>query len=628
MNYRKKNKKELKAQKSALRWHFPDLDHGEADGLADPLLQYFEGNHEWYIARETIQNSLDARLDYDKPVVLAFEKINFASKNFPGLRDLKLYMKACLKQAQESDEKTKAYFQNALDMMSRSSISILKVSDFNTFGLDGRDDDKSGRWYRLVRSVGVNKMTGVGGGSFGIGKGAPIAASTIRTVFYSTLNEKEYIFQGRTRLITHIFDGSERRGTGFFGIKGYKSVRDQSLIPEPFSRSERGTDVYIIGYNSDNEDWRQKLAISILENFWLAIYSQDLEVKLIDESSEIAIQAATLAESLKKYSPEGAYFYYLARTCPTRAEGKQLPTIGSCKLYIKQDESYPKDIALMRKPKMVVKKRPFRILQDGYAGVFVCMDDKGNSILREMEPPEHDDWKPDLHSDRALASKAVSEMIEWIRETLRVMANVDTGDPEDIPGLDRFLPYEDDHISQNGTANMQPSTDAFLDESPKEVGAEKQEIEDEVEDFVQRMQIAKRTSGDESGSLGGGGEGHVNGEKGGGGSEKGESLLRIDTTGLQFRIIEMSRKKSGIEYCLIINPLINQKGAVNIIGVGDDANYPVPLMYAEDMDGKKTYKTLSSFIADLDLRKGKRQKIKLGLSSQIRYALGIENYEG
>lgn len=620
-------KERLENAEGELFWHFPNLDHGEADGLADPLLEYFEGNHEWYIARETIQNSLDARFDSEKPVLVVFEKTQLLRKQVPGIAELKLRMQACLEQISETDEKAKSYLEKALSILSQNLISILKIGDFNTIGLDGSDDDKTGRWFRLVRSVGVNMMTGVGGGSFGIGKGAPIAASSIRTVFYSTLNGNEHVFQGKTRLITHEFHGKEYRGTGFFGIDGYKSVRDPSLIPQGFDRDVQGTDVYIIAYDLNHEDWRQELAKSILENFWFAIYSGDLEVKLVDEADEVKIQLPTLFENLRKYSPDDAFFYYMAVIAPERSEEKQLVTLGTCKLFIRKGELYPKSIAFMRKPKMVVKKKKFRILHDNFAGVFLCEDNKGNLILREMEPPEHDTWSWERHSDQKFAKKADSEINEWIIETLREMDNVDIGEAEDIPGIDRFLPYEDDSVSYNGITNMQPSADSFLEESPEEIGAERSEIEDEVEDFVQHPKIAQRTSGNESGFSGtrGNGKGGTGGKSGG--VEDGNSISLINTSNLQFRIISL-RKDSIIEYCLIIDPLTDQKGAVNIVGVGDDANYPVPLGYAKSWDEKIQYNIASSFITNLELYKGKKQKIKIGLLSNKKYALGLENYEG
>lgn len=630
-----KNKKLAGAKKrhknaDELRWHFPDLDYGEADGLADPLLQYFEGRHEWYIARETIQNSVDARHDQNKAVVVHFEKLNLPTKEVPGLEDLKERMKACFRQAQDDDEKTKSYFKNAIDILSRKSLSILKVSDFNTKGLEGADRDRSGRWYRLVSSVGFNRMTGVGGGSFGIGKGAPFAASAIRTVFYSTLNGAgEHIFQGKARLVTHNFEESERRGTGFFGINGHISVRDKSRIPKEFSRESRGTDVYILGYSSWNDDWRQELAKSILENFWMAIHDGNLVAKLVDEASELILDASTLADNLKKYSPEDAYFYYSAVIKPTRSEEKQLPILGSCRLYIRQDAAYPKDIALMRKPKMVVRKRKSRAMQDGYAGVFICEDDEGNKILRDTEPPEHDNWKPELHSDRVLAKKAVDELYDWIKETLREMANAGAGDPEDIPELDRFLPYEEEAETSNGNFNLRQSPDSFLEESPEQIGAKREETEEEVEDYIQQPRSAQRTAGSEPGSAGGSGKGEESGTEGrSGGAEEGEATTRINTSGIKFRTMAIKGEKGNIEYFLIIDPLIDQEGSINIVGVGDDANYPSPLDYAKEWESGKQYKIRSSFITGLVLRKGKREKIRLGLKSNKKYALGIESYEG
>lgn len=620
----------IKGEENPLSWHFPNLDHGDVEGFSDPLLEYFEGNHEWFIARETIQNSLDARPNYDNPVKIVFEKIEIHKKYVPGIDELKLRIKSCLEQILEieaTDEKAKSYFTRALEILGQDYISILKIGDYNTLGLDGLDDDKNGRWFRLVQSVGVNKMTGAGGGSFGIGKGAPIAASQIRTVLYSTFNGIDRIFQGKTRLITHKFNEHEYRGTGSFGIDGYISVRDISLIPEKFSRNERGTDVYIIGYDFKREDWRQELAKSILENFWFAIYSGDLIISLIDEINEVKIEEGTLYENLNKYSPDDAFVYFMAVKKPDRKEERPLETLGNCKLFIRKAEFYPKTISFMRKPKMLVEKRKFRTLHDNFAGVFLCDDDKGNLILRDMEPPDHNKWDWDRHADRKLSKKADKEINDWIRDTLREMDNVDKGEPEDIPELDRFLPYEDEAVLSNGNTNMQYYSDPFLEESSEEVGAERNETEDEVEDFIQRPHIVKRTSGDEGGSSGARGEG-VGGKVGkGSGTGKGDSVTLINTTDLRFRIISL-KKNNKIEYCLIINSLSDQKGAINIVGVGDDANYPIPIAYAKSWDEKMQYNTSSSYITNLELHKGEKQKIRIGLSSNKKYALGLENYEG
>src|SRR3989344_1176640 len=225
-------KKSRKRPVPDMRWHFPKLDHGEAEGYNDPLLQYFEGDYAANVAREVIQNSVDARTEQETPVLVVFERIDMPAKSIPGLGELEQRLAVCLKKAKkEKRQKAEEHFEKALKAIRGKSISVLKASDFNTTGLTGGDNDPNGKWHKLVKAVGDNEMTGAGGGSFGIGKGAPFAASLLRTVYYSTLNEQgQSIFQGKTRLLSHEWKGEDCRGVGFFGVEGYKSARDDKLI--------------------------------------------------------------------------------------------------------------------------------------------------------------------------------------------------------------------------------------------------------------------------------------------------------------------------------------------------------------------------------------------------------------
>src|SRR6266545_3931154 len=160
------------------KWHFPSTDNGDEDGINDPLRETFEGDHEYYVARESIQNSLDARKDSGKPVLVRFERIILPVEQIPGLKDLEDMLRRAHDYSKDQD-RSDAFYRSALALLQQPSISVLKVSDFNTVGLSGSDNDTGGGLYKLTRGVGVNSMSGVGGGSFGIGKGAPFAASGI-----------------------------------------------------------------------------------------------------------------------------------------------------------------------------------------------------------------------------------------------------------------------------------------------------------------------------------------------------------------------------------------------------------------------------------------------------------------
>ncbi len=622
-----KDKKNEAVAASKFMWHFPDLDHGEADEFADPLLQYFEGDHERFIARETIQNSIDARFDQEKPVKIVFEKFNMRMSDIPGYAELKERAKACLEQTSDKDTKAKSHFKEFLMLFEKPEVSVLRIADHNTSGLDGADNDKDGKWYRLVKAVGANRMSGVGGGSFGIGKGAPFAASSIRTVLYSTLNSNsEVIFQGKTRLVSHEYSGKEKRGTGFYGINGFESIRDAKLVPQRFLRTEQGTDVFIIGYASDKPDWKAELAKSVVDNFWMALHSGDLEVVLQNGKDHLEINQASLHENLQIYSRDDAWPYYLAVVSPTKATSAQLATIGSCKLFIRQEAGFSKDIALMRRSKMVVKKKHYR-MQDGYAGVFLCDDVEGNKLLRELEPPQHDNWDPNRDKERGV--KIIREINDWVKGVLKEIANSGAGDPEEIPGLDQFLPYDEDSDVPESGSPMTPSDGSLKEESWREIGAEKEEKEEEVEDYIQRSSMLNIGSGSDAGpSYGGENKTDTGKEGAGAGSNEGAALSRIDTSQIRFRAIALKEEKPGTwEYCLIIDPLSDQSGAINIVGVGDDNNYPLNLRYAKEWKNEKKVSVRQSFIENLKFKKGQQVRIRVGVASHTRYAVGIESYE-
>ena len=189
----------------------------------------------------------------------------------------------------------------------------------------------------------------------------------------------------------------------------------------------------------------------------MAIHAKDLEVKFVDDVKKLSIDPTSLSKNLEKYAQESAYQYYQAVIKPTREEEKQLAGLGKCRLYIKQDPNLVKikKVALMRKPKMVVECRQFR-MQDGYAGVFICDNDGGNQILRDMEPPEHDKWDKDRYKNKEEGGKILREMHGWVKEILREMANTGSGNPEEIDGLDKYLPYEDDAEMSGGSLICDP----------------------------------------------------------------------------------------------------------------------------------------------------------------------------
>ncbi|MDD4875046.1 MAG: hypothetical protein PHI77_01430 [Candidatus Pacebacteria bacterium] len=613
---------------NSLTWYFPSTDHCSVDGFADSQLEYFQGNHEKYIAREAIQNAVDARSNSERPVIIIFEKFDLLVSQIPGWQMLLDRCKRCL-DFDKGQEKSEIFFRNAIELLKSETVSVLKISDYNTIGLSGQDDDRSGGWYRLVRADGVSSPKGVSGGSFGIGKGAPIAASQLRTVFYSSINDKnEPVFQGKARLVSHYGEDDDvKRGIGFYGIDGYRSIRDAKLIPDIFERKERGTDIFIIGYDA-GEKWKEKLIESVMENSWLAIYDGDLEV-IIRDGDEKIINKNNLKDYFSNYETGESAFFYEARTNWTQKFEKELKHLGSVALFVKKHDCYPGEVMMVRKPKMLVETKAYRALREPYAGVFICDNDKGNFMLRDLEIPTHDKWDRDRAKN---GWAAMGELDLFIKESLKSMGQTSSNEPQDIPGLDRYLPDSDDrdYLSESEEMPTQPTESAENEESGREIGAVKEPTSEEVEGILRKVNVKSPSIG--SGSLPGGGESNKttggDNEGTGSGDEEGDRQgKRIRTADVSFRSF-VQKTKHGIEYHFAILGREECDGSIRIVAVGDDGNYSVDLANAKDVDSQKELEISGAFIKGLSIRKGKTVRLSVSLKSRKKYSLAIENYEG
>lgn len=621
----KRKTKKLKSSKKAsrpLRWFFPTTDHGEDHGFADSLLEYFQGDHEKFIARESIQNAVDARLDYEKPVSVVFEKFPIPALSLPGHAELLDCLNRCCKFV-KGQEKAEAFFKSAIALLKGDSMQVLKISDFNTKGLSGSDDDGAGNWYRLVRATGTSSPKGVAGGSFGIGKGAPIAASSLRTVFYSSINDKdELVFQGKARLVSHRDKKKDvRQGVGFYGVEGYKAVRETNLIPELFRRKERGTDIFVMGYASGSE-WHRKLIKSVLHNFWLAIFHGNLEVTVRD-GSEVTITKDNLHKCLEDYDAEDAKFFYESVTNLPQTFAQDLKHLGKVTLFVRKDDSYPSKIMMARKPKMLVTEKPYRVLREPYAGVLICEDDQGNDLLRDLEPPAHDKWDKDRASNGPVALR---ELDHFIKQSLKSMSESLNSEPQDIPGLDKYLPDSEDRDylpSHEGEALEETglSTD---EESGREIGADREPAFADTDSIIRKSIVTNKQLGKvEPTHPTGPGKGPHGRVTGPDGKKEG---VRINTSAISFRSFVQSGK-TGLEYHLAITGREDCEGAIRLIAMGDDGSYPVELESAIDTKTGKIYEIGESMIRGLVTESGKTIKLAVRLSSAKKYALGIENYE-
>ncbi|NDB95972.1 MAG: hypothetical protein EBZ78_07410 [Verrucomicrobia bacterium] len=442
-----------------MQLRFPHLNGGVANGLNDAGIETFEGDSPTHIIRECAQNSLDAALSDDHPVHLEIRRLVLGAEHFPFKDGLLSAVQAC-KAHWLRQNKAKQFFERAQSILEQPVINVLKVSDLGTKGVPGDDTDMDKPWYGLVKSRGVsNKDREDSGGAFGIGKDAPLAASPLRTVIYSTLTlDGSFAIQGVARLVTHRdLNGMETQGTGFIGDFDpartlYKAIRDPKRVNAAFHRQQPGLDVYILGMNSLQPDWERSFIQSALANFWPAIHNGRLTFDI--HGTKISREnLARLMESEKEApSVRDAYPYYESVVHPEAVfrEKEDVPTAGRCRLHALVGKvGLPKKICMVRKTGMVIHYYSPKITVIPFSGLFVCDDREGNKILKSLEPPRHDKFETG-RAETPQGRRILRDIQDWIRTELQKLIPAssaaeinETNLPRDLLDIQPGLPPED-----------------------------------------------------------------------------------------------------------------------------------------------------------------------------------------
>ena len=222
------------------KWNFPSNNYGQIFGIADSGVETFKGTPIKSLAREICQNSLDAALENNEPTRIEFKTFELDPRKIPDYNGLEDALNRALDfWSQQKSTKAKTFFKQALAVMHKPTITCLRISDFNTSGLVGSREEYNSPWCNLTKSSGASDKSGSNGGSFGIGKFAPYACSSIRTVFYST-SDKEGVCasQGVSRLTSFKNKKQEiTQGTGFYGNEKNSPTYKQYSLDPAYSRN-------------------------------------------------------------------------------------------------------------------------------------------------------------------------------------------------------------------------------------------------------------------------------------------------------------------------------------------------------------------------------------------------------
>lgn len=648
------------------QWHFAEQPYASQDiGPNNAAAEHFIATPYPSLIREAIQNSLDVVADANQPVRMRFEFGKLRAKTYEGFYGLKEHIEGVIKLYGAKAEKEYApmlkHFE--LTFSGHGELYYIKVSDYNTKGMDYRENDTSSPFYAFMRALGVTaKEDDSSGGSFGFGKSAYFLMSPIHTVLVSTMTEAgKTFFEGAARLCTHLYKNEEGREVKFqhYGYydnqNGMRPATVLTDIPNKFKRDEVGTDIYIMGVDGSEEKQLEaidEMVKSTLRNFWMAI----LHGKLVVEISDVTIDSSTLDELMTLHFPDMADrikngdnynprpYYEAVKNAGASKEfvriDRKLPLLGDVTLYVWKSKEARDGVIHLRKQRMFIFRYRKYSSSYGYYAVFICTDNHGNKLLQSIEDPSHRKWEP--RRNRTSGKRIMDEIDAFMQECLQELFMNDDGGPLGITGLEDYLFVPEELVASD---REDVEDNPFFGEPSKEVQEEgtspvsiieppKPTINNERKEAVGKVITVTPPTGGEQQSEGPlGGHQRKEGKKkrkgtGGSPDKTGFTPSQDETPGeflenIPVRYRVMAERKNGtmIHSVIIKSDFDVERGQIEIIVGGEENDEELDIV--ESSMGTPEGNT----VTNLRLEKGKSNIVELKFADEMKHAIKLTAYE-
>lgn len=436
-------------------WNFPDIGGSQVRGISDSGIEIFKADPVKSLVREICQNSLDARLDLEKPVEIEFKVFTLPMSQFPGRVELlEMYKQAFEFSTRQSFRKACAYFERMIPMLESNEIPVLRISDKNTKGLQGvdvADDDWSSPWFRLVRSVSSSDKPEGAMGEYGSGKLAAFACSRLQTVFYSTLinqgNSKLEGYEGVSKLLVYKDNnGIVRSDVGFFCEDASLPIMTQANFEEEYTRTEQGTDIYIMGFKYADTDWIKELKLSVLDDFLYALKDRNLIVSANGEYIDGSRIDSLINEFDKDLDPHTLdYYKLLSMTEEEGAKERYYSYVEDNDIYLKMaiSEGFHKRVGIVRFPGMKIFNRGYISTTVPFAGLCIINGKKIGDIFGGMENIQHTQWSLKRYDEDPYKKQLAKRHMENLYKDFQALfeelkGNSDEGDID--PDIGDCLP--------------------------------------------------------------------------------------------------------------------------------------------------------------------------------------------
>ena len=642
-------------------WHFEKQPQAGQDiGPNNAAEAYFADTPYPSLIRESIQNSLDVVKDKSQPVRMKFEFGKLRTKSFDNFYKLREHIAGAYKLYGKKAEQYKTMLEK-FDMTynNQNVIYYIKVSDFNTTGMDYKPDDSP--FYAFLRALGYNvKTDDAAGGSYGFGHSAFFVMSPIHTILVSTMTDAgETYFEGAANLCTHLYKGKDGVETkymhyGYYDNQdGQKPASLQTDIPDRFYRNEPGTDIYVMGVDGEAskvDAAYKEMVKATLRHFWLAIYNNKLIVEIgntvIDTDSLEELMSQNYPEILDKARSHDDYnprpYYEAVKNAGTSNQfikiDKKLSILGDTNLYIWKNKEARDGIVHMRNKCMYIFRARHYSSSYGYFGVLYFKDDKGGALLKDLEDPAHKKWEFSKLGDKGYLIR--EEINNFVSESLQSIFVTNGDGALGIAGTDEYLFVPEDLLTPDAEKLKDNPLFGTPDDDQQEEGnSPTTDIIDSDPTYIEtkekkgKVVILKPSKGKPKG--GGSMGGHIRSTKkkrkkgkgtapGGGGYEPDDTATEgefLHNVPVDYRV--MAEQKSGKMIHTISMKVENDvvNGQIEIIVGGEERDETVGIISASQ--GTINGNTIS----DLVLSKDKRNIIELQFEDNMKHIVKLTAYE-
>ncbi|MFF9451391.1 helix-turn-helix domain-containing protein [Streptomyces flaveolus] len=323
--------------RSALKWHHRPAHRDGGREFGNAAAFAFDADLA-VLAREATQNSLDERLDPQRPVRVRYTLDELSGEYLRAFLEALQWEEIRPHFAASATDRHKVgrvIAEGLLDMSQSDSLLLLRVDDYNCTGLTGPDYGDDSKFAAVLRDqLNSHKGSGTAGGSYGLGKITLWATSRLGLVLVnSTLSSSHEgrtarRLYGRLELPWHRSGGQDFAGLAGFGETDTEPGREGTArswwADEATTRSlhleregqDPGTSFLIVGAHDAAGDaqtlqeMHEKLVRALADNFWAAM-TAGRETQPILEASVTTLRNGNVVIPEQRVDPA---VYQAART--------------------------------------------------------------------------------------------------------------------------------------------------------------------------------------------------------------------------------------------------------------------------------------------------------------------------